>query len=126
MKTEYPKILDSRDQSTMASRWTEYLRLSKPSNDSALLEICQYESLAWDGVPEELPDEIDGKKVVGVEDGIIIGGDLVCRYDTDSFQFTKQTLPDAISWLGDNWKSSDRLLRKLAIAIGASITKTIP
>src|SRR3954447_25776699 len=99
METEYPKILDFREQSTMVSNWTEYLRLSKPSSDSALLGICQYETLGEqtyddEGVPEEPPDEIDGKEVVRVEDGQIVEGDLVCF--NDSFHFTKQNLPDAI------------------------------
>ncbi|MGJ4901883.1 hypothetical protein ACQR0V_09955 [Bradyrhizobium sp. HKCCYLS2058] len=122
MNTEYPKILDSREQSTMVSNWTEYLRLSKPDNERALLEICQYESLGEqtsddEGVPEEPPDEIDGKRVIGVEDGIIIGGALVCY--NDSISFTKQTLPDAISWLDDYWHSSDELVGELARAVGA-------
>ena len=112
----------------MVSTWTEYLRLSKSDKDSALLEICQYEALGqqtWDdeGVPEEAPDEIDGKKIVGVEDGIIIGGDLTCW--NDSVRFTKQTLPDAIEWLGDNgWNISNELADELAKAVGASTSKT--
>ena len=127
MKSVYPKILGSREQSTMVSNWTEYLRLSKPDKDSALLEICQYEALGQqtfddEGVPEEPPYDIDGKEVVGVEDGIIIGGDLRCW--NDSFHFTKQTLPDAIEWLGDNWNSSNELLDELAKAVAASTTKT--
>jgi hypothetical protein len=124
---DYPKILGSREQSTMVSNWTEYLRLSKPDHDSALLEICQYEALGEqtsndEGEPEEPPDEIDGKKVVGIEDGIIIGGDLICY--NEFIHFIEQTLPDAISWLGDIWTTSNELLRELAIVVGASTTKT--
>jgi hypothetical protein len=67
MKTEYPKILDSREQSSMVSTWTEYLRLSKPSNETALLEICQYEALGEqtyndEGEPEEPPYEMMEKR----------------------------------------------------------------
>jgi hypothetical protein len=130
MKSDYPKILDSREQSTMVSNWTEYLRLSKSSCDSALLEICGHEVLGEqtcndEGEPEEPPTKIDGKDVIGVEDGMIIGGDLKCHNDEHMFRFTKQTLPDAINWLDTNrWGSSDELLGELAIAVGASTKKT--
>jgi hypothetical protein len=123
METEYPKILGSREQSSMASTWTEYLRLSKPHKNSPLLEICMYEGLGeqkWneDGEPAELPDKINGKKVVGVDDGIIVGGALGCYSDDDSLSFTKHTLPDAISWLASHkWKSSDELLPEITKAV---------
>lgn len=124
---EYPRILGSREQSSMVSTWTEYLRLSKPDTDSALLEICQYEALGertWDGEgePVDAPDEIDGKNVVGVEDGMVIGGELQCG--NGSFHFTKQTLPDAIEWLGDNWNISDDVCHELAEAVGATTGST--
>ena len=45
METEYPKILASQESSTMVSTWTEYLRLDKKDDNSAVLETCQYEVL---------------------------------------------------------------------------------
>ena len=39
METEYPKVLDSRKASTMMSTWTEYLRLRKEDEGTAVLEI---------------------------------------------------------------------------------------
>ena len=107
----------------MASTFTEYLRLSKTGEDSALLEICMYEALGelrWDeeGEPAEPPAEIDGKTVVGVDDGIIVGGDLTCSNDDDLFFFTKNSLPDAIGWLASKgWESGDGLVAELAKAV---------
>jgi hypothetical protein len=124
MKTEHPKILGSREQSSKVSTWTEYLRLNKPGKNSALLEICMYEALGEqtrdeEGEPLEPPAEIGGKKVVGVDDGIIIGGDLTCWKHEYSFSFTRDTLPDAIGWLGaQGWKGSDKFLPELAKAVG--------
>jgi hypothetical protein len=42
METEYPKILDSREQSTMVSNWTEYLRLSSGVRPISLEHEAQY------------------------------------------------------------------------------------
>jgi hypothetical protein len=119
LEPEYPKILASREASSMVSTWTEYLRLSKPNKNNALLEICRYEGLGeqkWDeeGEPVEPPDEIDGKKVVGVEDGIIIGGELTCWHHDESFAFMPTTLAAAIEWLKSHgWKITDKLIGEL-------------
>jgi hypothetical protein len=81
LSNEYPKVLGSREFSTMVSTWTEFLRLSKADADTALLEACQYEALGvldepkGDGEEPIVPEEIGGKKVIGVDDGyIIVGG----------------------------------------------------
>src|SRR4051812_12157624 len=108
METEYPKILASQESSTMASTWTEYMRLDKKADNSAVLEICQYEVLGEMQYDEEgnatLPPDIDQADVVKIEDGYICGGALACG-DDQFFQFTIDTIPEAIEWLKDNgWK----------------------
>ena len=59
----------------MTSVWNEYLRLSRDRDGTARLEICRHEVLAeWeedeDGELLPLPDEIDGKQVVGIEERV--------------------------------------------------------
>jgi hypothetical protein len=124
METEYPRILASQESSTMANTWTEYLRLDKKNDNSAVLEICQYEVLGEVQSDEEgnqiLPPDIDPEDAVRIEDGYICGGALACG-DDQSFQFTAERIPDAIKWLNDNgWKCNTELLAELAKAVGAS------
>ena len=128
METEYPKILASQESSTMVSTWTEYLRLNKKDDKSAVLEICQYEVLGEVQSDEEgneiVPPDIDPADVVQIEDGYICGGTLACG-DDQSFQFTTETIPKAIEWLKDNgWKCNTELLAELAKAVGASTSET--
>ena len=127
METEYPKILASQESSTMASTWTEYLRLDKEADNGAVLEICQYEVLGEMQSDEEgnqiLPPDIDPEDVVRIEDGYICGGALACG-DDQSFQFTTETVPEAIEWLKDNgWKCNTEVLEELAKAVGASTSE---
>jgi hypothetical protein len=128
METGFPKILASRECSTMASTWTEYLRLNKGDDNSAVLEVCQYEVLGQMQGDEEgnpiLPPEIDPKDVVRIEDGYICGGVLTSEYG-ESFQFTTETISEAIEWLKDNWGKCDtELLAELASAVRASTSET--
>jgi hypothetical protein len=132
METEYPKILSSQEGSSMVSTWNEYLRLNKNDDNSAVLEICQYEVLGEAGFDEEgnmiVPPDIDPKDVVGIEDGCVVGGALTSEYG-ESFQFTAETISEAIEWLKKNrWECSADLLDDLAKAVGAKAqpTKTTP
>jgi len=123
METEYPKVLDSRKASTMMSTWTEYLRLSMEHEGTAILEICKYEALAELEADDEgkvvVPEEIYGVKVIGVEGGIIIGGELSCDNDKRRFAFTQATLADAINWLeAQRWKASEQMLDELTKSVG--------
>ena len=124
METEYPKILASQESSTMASTWTEYLRLDKKDDNSAVLETCQYEVLGEVQSDEEgnqiLPPDIDPENVVRIEDGLICGGVLTSEYG-ESFQFTTETISEAIEWLKENgWECNTKMLAELAQAVGAS------
>jgi hypothetical protein len=78
-------VITWREQSSMASAWTEYLCVRRLGNGRARLEVCQYEALAEnsffddDGNELPMPKHIDGKVVVCVEDGYLVGGDLACN-----------------------------------------------
>lgn len=122
METGYPKILASQESSTMASSWTEYLRLDKKANNSAVLENCQYEVLGEAEYDDEgnltLPPKVNPEDVVRVEDGYICGGVLTSEYG-EAFLFDAGTIPDAIEWLKNNgWKCNAELVAELAKAVG--------
>ena len=75
-------VVDSREQSTMASTWREYLCV-RWIGDRVELSVRMYEWLAdVSDFPEDeegervIPLQIDGKAVVGVEDDAVIGGNL--------------------------------------------------
>jgi hypothetical protein len=98
------EILASREAASIVSTWTEYLCLTVGTDGRGTLEVCQYEALAEvqydeDGEPLALPEKIDGIPVIGVEDGIIVGGKLHACDGEGICTFTCQTIDEALSWL---------------------------
>jgi hypothetical protein len=121
--SEYPKILATREGASMASTWTEYLRLSKTGPRAALLQVCMYEALAEAPEPEdddhepEIPREIDGKKVVSVDDGWIVGGEL-SALDGRWFLFQSGEVEAAVEWLkGERWEVTRDIHEELIRAV---------
>jgi len=103
MPQELSKIISTGEGSGMTSVWNDYLWLTRSGNGTATLtatlEVCLYEALAeippdedWD---EILPEDIEGKKVVGVEDDFIVGGELEC-WDDRTITYSKADLEAAI------------------------------
>ena len=100
MESETYFIVDKREMSTPVSTWTQYLCICKLSNGNFELSVRKYDVI---GDPSDYsddngdnysePSEINGKKVVGVEDGYIVGGDLISDYD-DTVEF--KYLPDQV------------------------------
>jgi hypothetical protein len=67
-----------------------------------------------DGSPLPIPDEIDGKRVVGVEDGQIIGGQLHNEYGQNDFSFSVENAEGAFEWLGmQGWEDTSNLRDRL-------------
>ena len=109
------KIIAERERSGMASVWDEYLCLKKVSETEHELSVRAYEVLAegWDYYDEEsedydLPDEINGKAVVGFVDEWIVGGSLI---ETEAFKgltFSDLNHPEVTQWLAEiQWNTSD-------------------
>jgi hypothetical protein len=99
------KILAERASATLASAWNEYLTIRNIGPGRARLEICQYEVLAeWfaredeDGNEILVPSIYKGKKVVGVEDGYLVGGDLIPS-DSDWCEVDTTDIDEAIDWI---------------------------
>lgn len=79
------RILQAIECSSMVSHWTEYLCLEMRDGRSVLshrrydvlAEVSDYAFETDDGDDEyRIPEVIEGKPVVGTEDGYIVGGEL--------------------------------------------------
>tara|TARA_B100000686_G_scaffold218068_1_gene225204 strand:- start:50 stop:460 length:411 start_codon:yes stop_codon:yes gene_type:complete len=100
------KVIDKRlFSSGPASSWIEYLVLER-LEDGYKLDIRVYDFLGEVDSEEGedgdsiYPEEIDGKKIVHVDDGFAYGGDLVQATD-DTPEITFKTLDQKIldGWL---------------------------
>lgn len=99
-------ILATREQSSIAGGWTEYLCLKINEKKSLLLYTGGYESLAErdDYYNEEtdsydIPDFINGQSVVGIEDTYIIGGELQCTSDSLVIELERRIHDELVMWL---------------------------
>jgi len=115
------KIIDSREGSSLASTWSENLCLKRVSQTNFELFVGGYEVVGetsefFDektGV-EEIPDEIDGYPVQGVEDGYVIGGEIVKNEEYGELQFSDFKAADVRGWLASvNWEHA-ALLQEIA------------
>jgi hypothetical protein len=100
--------LAHRQNSSMAATWTEYLVLTKGQSKKYLLAPAGYDALAeaTDYFDEEtddykLPSEVHGQKVIGIEDGWVIGGDLGINMDWSGLEFDNPDEPEVAAWLDD-------------------------
>ena len=90
-------IINSVEQSTMASNWTEQLCLSRLSDDKWRIDVCGFEWAEetgnfWDEEADEyvLPDEIDGYSVLGTEDDYVVIAKLVSSANVkDVYEFDR-------------------------------------
>ena len=106
MKVGELKVINWGEQSTMASTWTEYLCIERLTKDDFELSIRSYEVLGeamdysdddgnWD-----LPDEIGGMKVMGLEDEYVVGGNLVLHSeDYGEVKFSDPQDKEVSDWL---------------------------
>lgn len=99
-------ILAEREVYGMSNSWDEYLVLRCHENQGFLLYTGKFECLTeaskfWNDETEEyeLPDRIDGKKVVCIKDGYVVGGELDYEYEKDAIAFKHSNSPDVLEWL---------------------------
>lgn len=105
------KILASRQASSIARYWTEYLCLRQGLYKRFKVYVGGYESLAdarkfYNSKTDEydLPKMIGGKIVVGMEDGSVIGGEPEYYDDDDQIEFDDPNEPELEDWLRTkNW-----------------------
>ena len=74
-------IITSKEQSTLASTWTEHLCIHKSADGKWCIDIRGYEVVGESSEYEDdegnLPDVIGGLAVVGAEDGYVVVDNLV-------------------------------------------------
>jgi hypothetical protein len=123
---EYPKIIAVREGSGRTSVWNEYLCLNLNGPGKAAIQVCRYEALAEYERPEDdegeipLPAEIDGKTVVGVEDGYIVGGELVCCDDREMV-YGLDEIDDVVEQLKDYQFHVDAsIVEQLKVAVNST------
>lgn len=100
--------LAHRQSSSMTSTWTEYLVLTRGQSKKYLLAPAGYDALAeandyFDENADDykLPLEINGRKIIGIQDGWVIGGDLGINMDWSGLEFDSPDEPEVAAWLDD-------------------------
>lgn len=112
------KVLAERDGSSMTSHWKEYLCLTYGNQKNYKIFEGRYEVLAEasefnsdDKEDFDLPEFIDDKKVIGIEDGYVVGGELSYFDEEEAVEFNNLGDPKLIQWLKDfswneDWQQS--------------------
>lgn len=108
-------ILASREESSIASAWREYLCLERTESGGYKLFTGQYEALEdrnkffnEESREHHIPDEIDGKVVIGIEDDYVVGGELRYFDDEQAVIFESPDDQRVATWLhSSGW--SDRI-----------------
>ena len=111
-------VIDEREACNMHSNWTEYLYLKETPKGLLVCEggfeylgaIDDYLQCNDEGEYEELPSEIDGKLIRGIEDESIVTEDFVVDETAPSLLLTTSESLDKKSlvlWLKKNdWNDS--------------------
>lgn len=124
MKIDEIKIIDSREGSSPASTWSEDLCLKRVSETHFELFVGGYEFVGetsefFDEATgeEEIPHEIGGYPVRGVEGGYVIGGEIVKNEDGGEVQFLDLETPAVREWLASVEWNTDQLFPLIRTAI---------
>ena len=118
------KIIAERERSGMTSLWDEYLCVRKVSETEHELSVRAYEILAegWAYYDEQsedydLPDEINGKAIVGFVDEWIVGGSLIETEAFKSLIFSDLNHPEVTQWFEEVKWSTSAVMVELRSAI---------
>jgi hypothetical protein len=102
--------LAERVKFSIVSSWTEYLTLSSgqskkyliaPAGSEALAETHEFFNEDKDDY-DEIPEEINGQKVVQIEGEYIVGGPLIINSDYSGLEFDDPSDPELSTWLIDS------------------------
>lgn len=120
------KIIDSREGSSPASTWSEDLCLKRVSQTHFELFVGGYEFVGETSEffdeetgEVEIPDEIGGYPVRGVEDGYLIGGEIVKNEDDGEVQFSDLETPEVREWLVSVEWNTDQVFLSIKTAINS-------
>lgn len=118
------KIIAERERSGMASVWDEYLCVRKVSETEHELSVRAYEILAEreaycneETEDYDLPDEINGKAIVGFVDEWIVGGSLIETEAFKSLTFSDLNHPEVTQWFEEVKWSTSAVMSALQLAV---------
>ena len=112
------RIISSREGSSPASSWSEDLCLKRVSDTEFELFVGGYEVVAEvsdffdeETGEEEVPEEIGGHPVRGIEDGYVIGGEILKNEDDGEVQFSDPEISEVKEWLASvDWNTEQVFL----------------
>jgi hypothetical protein len=129
------RIIAQKEAFGAIDSWNEYL-IVQESITYCRLAICRYEALAevhlFEGDDAEseiqLPIEIDGKEVFGIEGDYIVGGELQC-WDERYIEIPWGSVSSAMSWIShmgfDKYVNHDFSIREF-ISKGSTLNAYCP
>ena len=105
MKIGELRELEIVEFDTLSSSWNEFIFLERIDEHEFEVSLRSFEGLGdavdyWDEDSQEyeLPDEIDGVSVFGVQGDGVVGGDLKCWNASDSTRFTDLDSSELRAW----------------------------
>ena len=125
------EILLSREKSSMVSTWTEMIGFIESDNGYWVLGNCSHEILGsiYDLLTEEqlyaddgiqIPEEVNGVKVYGIEDGEYLQSEDVFFYN-ETVSFNRDTFQEAVNYFEMyDWNTHPEYevaLQKLKVAV---------
>jgi hypothetical protein len=125
MSTER-NVISQREARTMVSAWTEYLCVRSTQPGVAIAEICQHEAFCEfneedeEGNPIPIPDYFEGKKVVGIDYGYLVGEELGLTSDSEEYQFqyTEEEIDALSEWIKKSgFKLNDEIIASVKNAL---------
>lgn len=123
-------VLSKREESSMASTWMEYLCLCPGDNKKYRVFEGGYQALAeaadyYDDEAEDynLPAEIDGAPVVGLQDDFVIGGELDWYSADKTVEFDRVDDERLKGWLVNNDWDDPEVWKALKKAIATEGVK---
>ncbi|MCZ8130765.1 MAG: hypothetical protein O9284_05635 [Steroidobacteraceae bacterium] len=122
-----PTLISRRDGASPVSSWTEEMYLQRGDSRRWRLFVGGYAGLAEasdymdpTSGEYELPAEIDGLSVVGIEDGIVVGGKPDWFNDEDTIEFDSLFEPSVRAWLKEKQWADTRSLALIERALLAA------
>ena len=112
------RIISSRDGSSPASSWSEDLCLKRVSDTEFELFVGGYEFVAEvsdffneETEEEEVPEEIGGYPVQGIQEGYVIGGEILKNEGNGEVQFSDPEISEVKEWLASvDWNTEQVFL----------------
>ena len=118
------RIISSRESSNPASNWSEDLCLKRVGDNEFELFVGGYEVVAEvsdffdeETGEEEVPEEIGGHPVQGIEDGYVIGGEILKNEDDGEVQFSDLETSEVKEWLASVEWNTDQVFLSIKTAI---------